>query len=248
MAKLDYYSVVVPNKPGKGEHVLSALKEAGVNFVAIWGYPLGKSKAKIDLVAEDPALLKKAAKQLKIELGKKQTAFHIIGEDRPGAVAEDSGETGGQKDQRLCRPGPLRRERAFWRTDSGRPGRRQEGGEGAGVAGRPSLASAVGASASGRYPYLSDESCGWQSVAEPVRRIEGPFPVSAERPRYRRGVSCWLRVAGASLLHLRQQRQSVGRVRSRHEGHLENPQVPDVRSVIQGDLPGHVRGRKPVWP
>lgn len=88
MAKLDYYSVVVPNKPGKGEHVLSALKEAGVNFVAIWGYPLGKSKAKIDLVAEDPALLKKAAKQLKIELGKKQTAFHIIGEDRPGAVAE----------------------------------------------------------------------------------------------------------------------------------------------------------------
>ena len=88
MAKLDFYSVVVPNKPGKGVQVLSALKEAGVNFVAIWGYPVGKSKAKIDLVAEDPALLKKAAKQLKIELGKKQTAFHITGEDRPGAVAE----------------------------------------------------------------------------------------------------------------------------------------------------------------
>jgi hypothetical protein len=88
MAKLEYYSVVVSNKPGKGEHVLSALKEAGVNFVAIWGYPMGKSKARIDLVAEDTALLKKAAKQLKIELGKKQTAFHITGEDHPGAVAE----------------------------------------------------------------------------------------------------------------------------------------------------------------
>jgi prephenate dehydratase len=68
--------------------VLSALKEAGVNFVAIWGYPMGKSKARIDLVAEDTAQLKKAAKQLKIELGKKQTAFHITGEDHPGAVAE----------------------------------------------------------------------------------------------------------------------------------------------------------------
>lgn len=88
MAKLDYYSVVVPNKAGKGEHVLSALKEAGVNFVAIWGYPVGKDKSKIDLVAEDPAGLKKAAKKLKIDLGAKQTAFHITGEDHPGAVAE----------------------------------------------------------------------------------------------------------------------------------------------------------------
>ena len=88
MAKLDYYSVVVPNKPGKGAQVLSALKEAGVNFIGIWGYPSGKSKARIDLVAEDTASLKKAAKQLKIELGPKQTAFHITGEDHPGAVAE----------------------------------------------------------------------------------------------------------------------------------------------------------------
>ena len=97
MAKLDYYSVVVPNKPGKGEHVLSALKEAGVNFVAIWGYPVGKGKSKIDLVAADTALLKKAAKKLKIELGKKQTAFHIAGEDHPGAVAEALAELAEKK-------------------------------------------------------------------------------------------------------------------------------------------------------
>jgi prephenate dehydratase len=88
MAKLEYYSVVVSDKPGRGEHVLSALKEAGVNFVGIWAYPVGKSKSRIDLVAEDTAQLKKAAKKLKIELGKKQTAFHITGEDHPGAVAE----------------------------------------------------------------------------------------------------------------------------------------------------------------
>ena len=88
MAKLDYYSVIVPNKPGKGLHVLNALKEAGVNFVAIWGYPLGKNKSRIDLVPEDAALLKKAARQLKIDLGKKRTAFHITGEDHPGAVAD----------------------------------------------------------------------------------------------------------------------------------------------------------------
>ena len=88
MAKLEYYSVVVSDKPGKAEHVLSAFKEAGVNFVGIWGYPVGKSKSRIDLVAEDTAQFKKAAKKLKIELGKKQTAFHITGEDHPGVVAE----------------------------------------------------------------------------------------------------------------------------------------------------------------
>jgi hypothetical protein len=87
MTKLEYYSVIVANKPGKGEHVLSALKEAGVNFVAIWGYPVGKGKSKIDLVASDTVLLKKVAKKLKIELGKKQEAFHVSGEDHPGAVA-----------------------------------------------------------------------------------------------------------------------------------------------------------------
>ena len=88
MAKVELYSVVVPNKPGKGEKLLSAFKEAGINFVGVWGYPVGKSKSRIDMVAEDPALFKKAAKQLKIELGKEQMAFHITGEDHPGAVAE----------------------------------------------------------------------------------------------------------------------------------------------------------------
>lgn len=88
MTKLDLFSVVVPNKPGKGVQLLSAFKEAGVNFVGLWGYPLGKSKSRIDLVPEDAVLFKKAAKQLKVDLEKKQTVFHITGEDHPGVVAE----------------------------------------------------------------------------------------------------------------------------------------------------------------
>jgi len=88
MTKLELYSVTVPNKPGKGARMLAAFKEAGVNFVGMWGYPVGKSKSRIDLVAEDPALLKKVAKQLDIDLGTKQAVFHITGDDHPGAVAE----------------------------------------------------------------------------------------------------------------------------------------------------------------
>ena len=88
MSKLELYSVVVPDKPGKGAKLLDDFKAAGVNFVGIWGYPIGKNKARIDLVVEDAAPLKKAAKQLKIELGKKQRVFHATGEDHTGAVAD----------------------------------------------------------------------------------------------------------------------------------------------------------------
>lgn len=88
MAKVECYSVVVSNKPGSGAKLLSALKDAGVNFIGVWGYPVGKKKARIDLVAEDTAVFKRAAKKLKIELGKKQTAFHMTGEDHPGAIAD----------------------------------------------------------------------------------------------------------------------------------------------------------------
>jgi predicted amino acid-binding ACT domain protein len=88
MSRLELYSVMIPNKPGKGARLLGELKAEGVNFTGIWGYPVGKSKARIDLVPEDPALLKKAAKRLKIDLGKKQAVFHITGEDHSGVVAD----------------------------------------------------------------------------------------------------------------------------------------------------------------
>ena len=71
-----------------GAGLLGALKDEGVNFVAIWGYPFGKRKARLDLVPEDADQFKKAAKKLKLDLGKKRTAFHITGDDHPGAVAE----------------------------------------------------------------------------------------------------------------------------------------------------------------
>jgi hypothetical protein len=88
MTKLELRSVVVSDKPGKGAHTLSAFQAAGVNFIGVWAYPLSKKKSRIDLVPEDPALLKKTAKQLKIDIGKKQTAFHISGEDHAGALAQ----------------------------------------------------------------------------------------------------------------------------------------------------------------
>jgi prephenate dehydratase len=88
MTKLEIYSVTIPNKPGEGARLLGAFREMGVNFTAVWGYPMGKTKSRLDVAPMDPAMFKKAAKQLKVDPGKKQIAFHFEGQDHPGAVAE----------------------------------------------------------------------------------------------------------------------------------------------------------------
>jgi prephenate dehydratase len=86
ITKIEYYAVDMPNKPGTGAHVLNAFKEAGINFTAMWGYPVGQGNSRIDLVPENPAEFKKVAKKLKIALGPKQVAFHVVAKDKKGAV------------------------------------------------------------------------------------------------------------------------------------------------------------------
>jgi len=81
-------SIIVPNKAGEGQKVLAALKDAGVNLTAFWGYLLNKKQARLDLVAEDPKLLATAARKLKITVERKGEVFLANGEDRIGALEE----------------------------------------------------------------------------------------------------------------------------------------------------------------
>ena len=72
---------------------LTALWDAGVNLTALWAYPLksGKAnggKAQLDMIPENGAGFAKAANKAGLAVGKKQTAFFVNGDDRPGAVAD----------------------------------------------------------------------------------------------------------------------------------------------------------------
>jgi hypothetical protein len=49
---VEYYYATVPDAPGEGQRILSALKESGVNLLAFLGFPLGGGQAQIDLVPE----------------------------------------------------------------------------------------------------------------------------------------------------------------------------------------------------
>ena len=85
--RVDHYSVSIPDKVGEGARVLGALRDAGVNLIAFWGYPAGKRRAQLEFIPEDTAKFVAAAKQNKLKV-RKSVAFYVHGADRPGAVAD----------------------------------------------------------------------------------------------------------------------------------------------------------------
>jgi hypothetical protein len=85
---VEYYYVTVPDTPGEGQRILSALKDSGVNLLAFLGFPLGGGQSQLDLFPEDPESLRQAAEQAGITLSEAKRAFLIQGDDRVGAVAD----------------------------------------------------------------------------------------------------------------------------------------------------------------
>ncbi|MBI2960731.1 MAG: hypothetical protein HYY28_10485 [Betaproteobacteria bacterium] len=83
--KADYFSIKVSNRPGEGARLLKALRDEGVSLLAFTGFP-DSGKAQVDFVPENAAKLKKAARKMKLDLGKKKTVFLLRGDDRVGAL------------------------------------------------------------------------------------------------------------------------------------------------------------------
>ncbi len=86
--RVEYYYATVPDTPGEGRRILSALQESGVNLAAFLAFPTGSGESQIDLVPEDPAALRTAAEQAGVKLSEPKQAFLIQGDDRVGAVAD----------------------------------------------------------------------------------------------------------------------------------------------------------------
>ena len=83
--KVDYFYTMVPNTAGQGSAILAGLAAEGVNLLAFSGFPNGK-RAQLDLVPEDSAALKRAAKKLKLKLSVRKSGFLVQGDDRVGAM------------------------------------------------------------------------------------------------------------------------------------------------------------------
>jgi prephenate dehydratase len=94
--KVDYYYVVVPDRPGECAKVLSALAVEGINLLAFSGFPSAR-KGQLDLVPEDSVAFKLAAKKLKLKLSRRKSGFLLQGDDRVGAMNETLGKLAGAK-------------------------------------------------------------------------------------------------------------------------------------------------------
>jgi hypothetical protein len=87
LRKVEYFYLMLPNTAGQGASVLSTLAAEGVNLLALSGFPSGR-KAQLDLVPENSAALKRAAKKLGLKLSRAKSGFLIQGSDRVGALTD----------------------------------------------------------------------------------------------------------------------------------------------------------------
>jgi hypothetical protein len=85
LRKVDYFYVMVPNRAGNGAKIMSALAAEGVNLLAFSGFPNGR-EAQLDLMPEDSAKFRKAAKKLGLKVSDRKTGFLCHGDDRVGAM------------------------------------------------------------------------------------------------------------------------------------------------------------------
>ena len=85
LRKVDYFYVMVPDTAGQGAKILDGLAAEGVNLLACSGFPSGR-RAQLDLIPEDSAKLKHAAKKLGLALSAKKTGFLYQADDKAGAL------------------------------------------------------------------------------------------------------------------------------------------------------------------
>ena len=83
---VDYYYTIVADRPGEARKLLEFLSERTVNLLALTAFPIGEGKSQIDLIPDDPEVLKDAAADANISLVGPKKAFLLQGEDRIGAL------------------------------------------------------------------------------------------------------------------------------------------------------------------
>ncbi len=91
-----YFKVQIADKPGELGRLLTLFREAGVNLLAMHAFPRNR-RTQVDVVPEDPAAFKAAAKPLKSSMQGPKMCFLVDGDDRPGALVDLTAQLGAAK-------------------------------------------------------------------------------------------------------------------------------------------------------
>jgi len=84
--KVNYCYLVVPNRPGQGAKVFTAIREGGVNILAHVGFPGRKGKAQLDFVASNLSKIRSVARRNGWRISRPKKAFLVQGSDKSGAA------------------------------------------------------------------------------------------------------------------------------------------------------------------
>lgn len=86
--RVEYFVIVVQDRPGTGADLGRRFKDEGVNLIALSAFPIGPGRTQVDVVPEHPDAFLKSAKRLELHVSEPKVAFLIQGMDRAGALGE----------------------------------------------------------------------------------------------------------------------------------------------------------------
>jgi len=86
--RIEYFTLAAEDKPGVGADLGKRLAKEGVNLLGLLAFPTEPGKVQVDLIAENPDSLTKAAKKIGLKLSEPKIAFLVQGTDRAGAMGE----------------------------------------------------------------------------------------------------------------------------------------------------------------
>ena len=101
-----------------------------MNLLAYLGFPAGRGKSQIDLVPEEPAVFKLAARSAGLKLSRAKRAFLVEGDDRVGVGGRPHAAAGGGEGQPDGGLRHRRGQRPLRHDPLGAAGLVREGGEG----------------------------------------------------------------------------------------------------------------------
>lgn len=85
--KVTYCNINLRARPGQGAAVLQALRDAGVDLLAFSGFPSGRGKAQLDLVAEKMAPVRRVLAAGGWRPSANKRGFLVQGRDETGCAS-----------------------------------------------------------------------------------------------------------------------------------------------------------------
>ncbi|MEC4677781.1 MAG: hypothetical protein GXP14_11210 [Gammaproteobacteria bacterium] len=82
-----YFTIDTDDRPGQLARFSKRMSEYEINLAGVWSFGTGRGNAEIVAIPRNPNAFKKMVREAGWTF-KEGSCFHLIGEDRPGALAD----------------------------------------------------------------------------------------------------------------------------------------------------------------